>query len=126
MTPEERLIDIERTLWAKIKEHQAGGGLVRNTDMADRFGGRLGTHADSPATCLVGLYTVAEAGVWFKPIMQELGITSNEAEQLENGFENYAREEDPFYAIGRRIGQALEEQEVTAYVQGTHGQEVAG
>ncbi len=106
---------IRSELWKKIEEHQSRGGSVRNLIMANRFGGQRGYgFEDSDTVCLLGLYDRYAA---ITGICQGLRISSEEALQLEAGFEKFNAwaGETAFYHLGREIGLQLEEKEEQKY-----------
>lgn len=115
---DERLIEIERKLWEKIRERQAEDSPVRNGLMHERFQGRYGVSWAAPGdvSCLIGMYGSIK---WLEGAMSELNITGEEASLLEHGFEDWSRDEtmtsDPFYRLARRIGQQLEDDEAAAH-----------
>jgi hypothetical protein len=127
MMPEEqeRLARIERELWAKIREYQTSGGKVRNVRMAEKYGGRSGTYFNSSSrtACLIGLYAGVDSPYWHEPIMAMFKLTREEAAHLEFGFECYRVDAtrftfQPFYQLGRSIGEKLEEEEEAAHGSG--------
>jgi hypothetical protein len=125
-------IERVRTLvWERIRQYQAGGGKVRSTEMANRFGGDMGFYHDSsPAgtLCLVGV--VVQRSVMFPDdhAAEILGISRREANLLESGFEDWSPggtvetrgmtmdelRAEPYYKLGQEIARHLEDAEAAA------------
>ena len=121
---------IKTKLWARIREHQASGGTVRNQAMADARGGASGGYFNHQnkdyehgnCLCILGLYNGEEYAA-----AEALDITYDDARVLEAGFEGWGRKgsedlerrfatdeeirADPFYQLGAEITRVLDEEE---------------
>lgn len=117
-------IDSIRTqLWELIRRHQAEGGQVRNMRIGensrDGYWG-LYSHGSSHnrILCLFGVvqkyYPMDSHSVAAEPhhaTSEMFGITTMDALDLEDGFEQFSIFNDsPFYRLGREIALKLEEE----------------
>jgi hypothetical protein len=124
----EKLEQVQALLEEKIAAHRAAGGRVRNAKMADRFGGAAGLYYMPPpgTVCLIGVLGIRHPIP--RAAVEALGVTVLEAHFLEAGFEGWDRKaftetqgmsneelfSEPYYVLGRAIGQRLEDEEARA------------
>lgn len=105
---------VRHQLWEMIRRHQAEGGQVRNMRIGNNSSDRNWGLYHTSILCLLGVvckYHPSSGEGPTRTAANAFNISSNEAFDLEDGFEGWSTHNNyPFFQLGREIALKLEEE----------------